>query len=87
MRVTLKDDGGYTLDQKEAFMIFWYPTDLRMHSTGAPIDYCYDVKPDDAKLFEASNKRAGPTISSFQSLLAACYGLRAARGSISLSGS
>ena len=65
------DDGSYSLDQKEAIGDLLWTNELAdANSTLTPIgDDYYERKPDDAELLGASNKRDGPTIRQFQSLV------------------
>ena len=71
IRATLHDDGGYTLDQEKSIGDLLRTNGLAdAHSTRAPIDDdCYGVTFDDANLLGPWNKRAGPTIREFRSLV------------------
>ena len=71
MRFTLNADRSYSLDQQEAIGELLRTNGLAdSNSTRTPIgDDCYEVTSDESELLGASNKRSGPSIRQFQSLV------------------
>ncbi|CAH0476043.1 unnamed protein product [Peronospora belbahrii] len=68
---TLNGDGGYNLDQEEAIGDLLRTNGLMDASSVRALigDDCYEENLDGVAMLGASNKRSGPTICEFQSLV------------------